>query len=209
MPKVLKVNARLAGRVCDDLRRHGVAADDLLREVGLRRADIADPEARVPSVALIGLIEWAAAILGDASYGLRLGAAQEARDTGLIGFVLLNSPTLMDDLINLQHYFRVDGDGEEVEFDKAGPHSTLRFRETETALRGRRHNSEYIGERGKTYSVLLDETRSELAKHYLADTNFRLEQAAYLTGYSEPAALVRGFKRWTGTTPIQYRAQHP
>ena len=28
---------------------------------------------------------------------------------------------------------------------------------------------------------------------------------AYLTGYSEPAALVRAFKRWTGTTPMKYR----
>ena len=57
------------------------------------------------------------------------------------------------------------------------------------------------------YSVLLDEIRSELAKRCLADTDFRLEQVAYLTGYSEPAALVRAFKRWTGQTPIQYRGQ--
>jgi AraC-like DNA-binding protein len=64
-----------------------------------------------------------------------------------------------------------------------------------------------LGERGKTYSALLDEIRSDLAKRYLADTDFRLEQVAYLTGYSEPAALVRAFKRWTGQTPIQYRGQ--
>ena len=163
----------------------------------------------MPSVALIGLIGRAAAILGDASYGLGLGAAQEARDTRLLGFVLLNSPTLMDALINLQRYFRVVGDGEEVEFDKAGPHITLRFRETETALRGRRHNSEYIGERGKTYSVLLDEIRSELAKRYLADTNFRLDQVADLTSYSEPAALVRAFKALDRHNADPVSRQHP
>ena len=39
--------------------------------------------------------------------------------------------------------------------------------------------------------------RSGLAKHYLTDTDLRLEQIAYLTGYSEPAALVRAFRRWT------------
>jgi len=50
--------------------------------------------------------------------------------------------------------------------------------------------------------------RSGLAKHYLTDTDLRLEQIAYLTGYSEPAALVRAFRRWTRTTPMQLRAKH-
>ena len=28
----------------------------------------------------------------------------------------------------------------------------------------------------------------------------RLSQVAYMAGYTEPAALVRAFKRWTGAT---------
>ena len=36
-------------------------------------------------------------------------------------------------------------------------------------------------------------------------TCLRLEQIAYRTGYSEPAAPVRAFKRWTRTTPVQFR----
>jgi AraC-like DNA-binding protein len=332
MPKVRKIAARLACKVVDDLRQHAVPPDDLLREVGLRRVDIADPDARIPYVTIIGLIERAAAVLGDSNYGLRLGAAQEARDAGLLGFVVLNSPTLMDALLNLQRYFRVVGDGEDIEFDRSGPHVALRFREAEPALRGQRHNSEYIAavlvracrdmtrrrvspmraefmhgrpnarvayadylgcpikfhaewdavvyspeamrlpvigadnkllavlerscekilgpkpkkqdivhdvrelivdrltkgpiqfdstarelnmssktlerrlaERGKTFSTLLDDIRSGLSKRYLSETDFRLEQVAYLTGYSEPAALVRAFKRWAGTTPMQFR----
>ena len=58
-----------------------------------------------------------------------------------------------------------------------------------------------------TFSALLDDMRSGLAKRYLTDTDLRLEQIAYLTGYSEPAALVRAFRRWTGTTPMQFRAK--
>ena len=59
---------------------------------------------------------------------------------------------------------------------------------------------------GTTFSSLLDDIRSGLAKRYLSDTDLRLEQITYLTGYSEPAALVRAFRRWTGTTPMQFRA---
>ena len=55
-----KIEARLACRVVENLRRQGVRADDLLKEVSLRRSDVADPEARVPYAAVLGLIERAA-----------------------------------------------------------------------------------------------------------------------------------------------------
>ena len=64
-----------------------------------------------------------------------------------------------------------------------------------------------LADRSTTFSALLDDVRGGLAKRYLTDTDFRLEQIAYLTGYSEPAALVRAFRRWTGTTPMQFRAK--
>jgi AraC-like DNA-binding protein len=329
-----RIDARLATRVVSDLRQHGVNADGLLKDVGLRRADVVDADNRIPYAAVLTLIERAAATLGDASYGLRLGASHEARGSGMLGFLMLNAPTLFDALSNTQRYFRVLGEGEDVEIERMGPQVTLRFRETDKALRGFRHNSEYIAaiivracrditrkrispvraefmhgrpnvkvayadyltcpvkfhaewdaliydaetmnlpvrgadstllkvleracqkilgpipknrdivhelrqlivnrlaketlglghlarelnmssktlerrlaERGVTFSTLLDDVRSGLAKRYLADTDLRLGQIAYLTGYSEPAALVRAFKRWTGTTPMQFRAK--
>jgi AraC-like DNA-binding protein len=334
MPMPHRIDARLANRVVEDLRRQGVATGDLLKEVGLRRADVADPDARIAYVAVLRLIERAATLLDDPSLGLRLGASYSARDSGLLGFVMLNSPTLADALNNLQRYFHVIGDGEDIEIARNGPQVVLRFRETDPGLRGLRHNSEYmaativracrdmtrkritpaqvefmhprpnaavdyqrylgcpvkfhspwdalvydakvgalpvigaddkllkvleracrnvlgptpkkrdlvhdvrewamdqltkgpvhiddvalavgmspktlerrLAEKGKTFSALIDEIRSGLAKRYLGETDFRLEQVAYLTGYSEPAALVRAFKRWTGTTPMRFRAR--
>ena len=65
-----------------------------------------------------------------------------------------------------------------------------------------------LTERGVTFSALLNDIRSGFAKRYLGDTDLRLNQIAYLTGYSEPAALVRAFKRWTGTTRMQFRARY-
>jgi AraC-like DNA-binding protein len=332
MPTTPKIEARLASRIVNDLRRHSVDADGLLEGVGLGRADVADAEARISYAAVIGLIEQAATSLGDSGYGLRLGASYEAKDSGLLGFVVLNSSTLMDALTNLQRYFRVVGDGEDIEIERGGPEVALRFRESDSKLRGLRHNSEYmaaiivracrdmtrkrisplrvefvharpnatidydrylgcrvkfhaewdaliydakttqlpvvgaddkllkvleracrlvlgptprkrhvvhdvreliadrltkgsiridniarelgmssktlerrLAERGKSFSTLLDEIRSGMARNYLAETDFRLDQVAYLTGYSESAALVRSFKRWTGTTPMQFR----
>ena len=144
MSQFHKIDARLAIRVVSDLHRHGVNADSFLKDVGLRRADVSDEDNRISYAAVIALIERAATTLGDASYGLRLGAAQAARDSGMLGLLMLNSPTLLDALSNAQRYFHVLGEGEDIEVERMGPHVTLRFRETDKALRGSRHNSEYI-----------------------------------------------------------------
>ncbi len=57
-----------------------------------------------------------------------------------------------------------------------------------------------LGERGQSFSALLDATRYETVKHYLEETDMRLSQVAYMAGYTDPATLVRAFKRWTGDT---------
>ena len=62
-----------------------------------------------------------------------------------------------------------------------------------------------LAERGQSFSALLDATRCETVKHYLEETDMRLSQVAYMAGYTEPAALVRAFKRWTGATPMKFR----
>ena len=65
-----------------------------------------------------------------------------------------------------------------------------------------------LGERDVSYRELVDGTRCNLAKHYLANTDLRLHQIAYALGYAEPGPLVRAFKRWTDGTPMQYRMKH-
>ena len=62
-----------------------------------------------------------------------------------------------------------------------------------------------LAQRGESLSGLLDGARYEAAKHYLEATDMRISQIAYMAGYTEPSALVRAFKRWTGTTPLQFR----
>ena len=75
MAKVLTTEARVANFVIDDLRRRRIPVDGLLKQVGLRRTDLANPEYRLPHVLVLRLIERAASLVGDASYGLRLGAS--------------------------------------------------------------------------------------------------------------------------------------
>jgi AraC-like DNA-binding protein len=58
-----------------------------------------------------------------------------------------------------------------------------------------------------SFRALIDATRAELAKAYLADRRLPLCEVAFLLGYAEQSAFHRAFKRWTGQTPAAWRAR--
>lgn len=63
-----------------------------------------------------------------------------------------------------------------------------------------------LQDEGTSYQVLLDEVRRELAIRHLAVPGTSATQVAFLTGFSEPSAFARAFRRWTGSTPGAYCA---
>lgn len=56
---------------------------------------------------------------------------------------------------------------------------------------------------------LLDSVRLEKAIDLLRDARLPVEQVAQRLGYSEPAAFIHAFKRWTGTSPAAFRRKRP
>lgn len=64
-----------------------------------------------------------------------------------------------------------------------------------------------LRERGLSYKELLDDTRRELARQYLDDSHYSVNEITYLLGFSEPSNFTRAFKRWYGKSPTAYRAE--
>jgi AraC-like DNA-binding protein len=62
-----------------------------------------------------------------------------------------------------------------------------------------------LREAGVDFKALVDDTRHRLAARYLGQRKHTLTEVAYLLGYSEVSAFNRAFKRWTGSTPSNYR----
>lgn len=54
---------------------------------------------------------------------------------------------------------------------------------------------------GTTFQAVLDELRCKLALDYIEGGKVSVNQAAYLTGFSDPSAFSRAFRRWTGKSP--------
>jgi AraC-like DNA-binding protein len=58
---------------------------------------------------------------------------------------------------------------------------------------------------GAAFRKLVDTVRQELAESYPGDDGFTLEEISYLLGFSSQAAFTRAFKRWTSSTPREFR----
>jgi AraC-like DNA-binding protein len=65
-----------------------------------------------------------------------------------------------------------------------------------------------LRDEGATYQALLDDLRFKLATHYLDANKVSINEAAYLVGFSDPAAFSRAFKRWTGRSPRARQASN-
>jgi AraC-like DNA-binding protein len=66
--------------------------------------------------------------------------------------------------------------------------------------------SRKLGEEGTSFAEILDQFRAALAKRYLNDETLPVSEIAWLLGYREVSSLTHAFKRWTGTTPRQFRS---
>jgi AraC-like DNA-binding protein len=62
-----------------------------------------------------------------------------------------------------------------------------------------------LKDHGVDFKRLVDDTRHRFSVNYLRDPTNTLTEIAYLLGYSEVSAFNRAFKRWTGSTPSDYR----
>jgi AraC-like DNA-binding protein len=60
---------------------------------------------------------------------------------------------------------------------------------------------------GTSFHEETDEMRRRMAIAILQDRSHSVEEVAFLLGYAEPSTFYRAFRRWTGTTPRQYRTE--
>ena len=59
---------------------------------------------------------------------------------------------------------------------------------------------------GTSYQQLADETRLDMAKQFLDDSQLAIQDIAYNLGFSDSGSFHRRFKQWTGKTPGEYRS---
>lgn len=65
-----------------------------------------------------------------------------------------------------------------------------------------------LAEQALSFKELVEQVRREQVLNDLRHTDLPLTVVAERAAYAEPASFHRAVKRWTGTTPLAFRAQH-
>lgn len=65
--------------------------------------------------------------------------------------------------------------------------------------------SRHLNELGTSFQDLVGEVRFEIAQQLLEDTGMEIVQIASVLGYSNASAFTRAFRRWSSTTPAEWR----
>ena len=63
-----------------------------------------------------------------------------------------------------------------------------------------------LKQENRSFQALLNETREELARHYLKTSNLSGAEISFLLGFEDPNSFFRAFHSWTGKTPEQARS---
>jgi AraC-like DNA-binding protein len=62
-----------------------------------------------------------------------------------------------------------------------------------------------LREEGTSDQEVLDATRRDLAIRYLTKTTLRADEIANVLAYLDANSFLRGFRRWTGLSPLAFR----
>lgn len=89
----------------------------------------------------------------------------------------------------------------------AGKRPTLQHTARELGLSARSLQRR-LTETQITFQQLVEDTRRELAQHYLKHSTVELNETAYLLGYEDANSFFRAFRLWEGTSPGEWRSQN-
>jgi AraC-like DNA-binding protein len=64
-----------------------------------------------------------------------------------------------------------------------------------------------LQDEGSSFQRVLEESRHQLARHYLNNSVLELNEAAYLLGYEDSNSFVRAFRTWEGVPPARWREE--
>ena len=89
----------------------------------------------------------------------------------------------------------------------AGKRPTLENVANELGL-GTRTLQRRLTDAGITFQQIVEDSRRELARHYLKQSAVELNETAFLLGYEDANSFYRAFQVWEGTSPGEWRTRH-
>ena len=116
--------------------------DHVLRTIGLDRSAFSNPEGFVASSSFAQLLEEAARATADDCFGLHFGERYNPKNIGPLVYVVLNSPTILAGIANIERYLHVFNRAAKWFFTVEGNWSYIRFLLTDLGIEAPRQHNE-------------------------------------------------------------------
>ena len=121
-----QVRAAVMTNYFEVARDIGLDTTPLLREVGLARSHLKDPDQRIAVESAIALLERSAQVGQCPTFGLRMAESRQLSDFGVVSLLISHQPTLRDALATTIHYRHLINDALAMQIDEDGPFAILR-----------------------------------------------------------------------------------
>ncbi|QRM57464.1 AraC family transcriptional regulator [Sinorhizobium sp. BG8] len=143
MPAFASIRASVLAPLVQQIDKKTGKADLLLAGHGILRSQLEDPYAVVPMGRYVALFEEAALLIGEPTFGARMGTAFKPADIGPIGMLFSLSPTIRHAFERMSKYVNsVQGATSSGLFEEDGD-LVWNYRVVDPAMWPRRQDSEY------------------------------------------------------------------
>ena len=99
---------------------------EMLAQVGLDRAMLADPDSRIPAGAVVTLLEESARASQCLTFGLRMAQTRQLTDLGAISLLLTHKRTLREVLLAMINYRHLMNEALALQMEDVGPDVIIR-----------------------------------------------------------------------------------
>lgn len=185
-----------------------------------------EPSAPIPLFSLCRAMDDAARRTQNDNFGLWFGHQFAPQSLGLLGYLATSSPNLGQALRNMVEYFPVYQQSSLLRLCEAQGICRLEYRLQDAAIASRRQDAELsltqfcnvmrlalgpaslqrrLKEEKECFKQLIESIRRELAHTYLQEERLSISELSFRLGYTEVSTFSRGFTRWHGMSPRQWR----
>jgi AraC-like DNA-binding protein len=136
------IQAKAVEKITRAAAHGGVAAHSLYEATGLNPDDLADPDHRIPFSTVVLLYEKAAQLTGDDAFGLHVGENVDPKAFDVLGYSVINSPTLGAGLDRMVRYNSLWTNGSTFAVEISDPNTRITYTYQGDSIGEHRHDAE-------------------------------------------------------------------
>lgn len=127
MTREYTVLVRAVSKIIDAAVAEGVAPEDLYGSVNLDPNALNDPDNRIPFDQLVALYGQAAKLTNDDAFGLHIGESVDPKLFDVLGYMVVNSPTMGEALHRMVRYHSIWSEGALFNLDVNGSRASFTY----------------------------------------------------------------------------------